>query len=92
MADPDGEQRGRPEPTDRRSTSTDARDQRRDRLPLQLRTLSLALLVVGFTGALVNDTVPVSPESVYSYVFLAGVVGGFASIYLGIFRHDDVEE
>jgi len=63
----------------------EAVESRRSRLPLYLRNAALVLLLVGFGGALATDTAPVALDSVYSYLFFAGVACAIAAVYLGIF-------
>ena len=59
---------------------------------LRLRTLAFVLLVVGFGGAIAAGTAPVDPDSIYSYVFFAGVACAIVAIYLGLFGSGDTPE
>ena len=52
---------------------------------LALRTASFSLLLVGFSGWLLDEGGEVHLESPFTVAFGAGVVCAFASIYLGIF-------
>ena len=69
-----------------RTDAEEAAEPRRSRLPLHLRTAAFVLLLVGFGGALANESAPVTPDSVYSYLFFAGVACAIASVYLGIYQ------
>ncbi|WP_254864102.1 hypothetical protein [Halovivax gelatinilyticus] len=68
------------------------RRERSKKFVLQLRTLSLILVVVGFVGAIAEGSAPITPETAFSYVFAAGIAGALVSVYLGIFLHDGADE
>ncbi|MXV62838.1 hypothetical protein GS429_12325 [Natronorubrum sp. JWXQ-INN-674] len=50
-----------------------------------LRLAAVSLLVVGFSGWLIDDGGEVALESPFTIAFGAGVVCALASIYLGVF-------
>ena len=52
---------------------------------LALRTAAFALLVLGFSGWVIDDGGEVSLESPFALAFGLGVGCAFASIYLGFF-------
>ncbi|WP_124191237.1 hypothetical protein [Natrarchaeobius oligotrophus] len=56
-----------------------------------LRLAAISLVIVGFSGWLIDDGGEVVLESPFTIVFGAGVVCAFASIYLGIFLADGGE-
>ena len=66
--------------------SSESRESLHQRIPLVLRSLAFVLVIVGFGGAIADETAPITPDSVYSYVFFAGVACAIASVYLGIMQ------
>ena len=55
------------------------------RLISVLRLVAVALLVVGFSGWLLDDGGEVTLESPFTIAFSVGVICALASIYLGVF-------
>ena len=55
------------------------------RVPSILRLVALALVVVGFVGALSSDASPVAADSGFSLLFYAGIGCAVVSIYLGVY-------
>ena len=56
-----------------------------NRLPSILRLVALALVVVGFVGAVSSDVSPIAADSGFSLLFYAGIGCAVVSIYLGVF-------
>ena len=72
--------------------SSESRESLRERIPLRLRTVAFVFLIVGFVGAIADETAPIGLDSVYSYVFFAGVACAIASVYLGIMQNEAVDD
>ncbi len=53
-----------------------------------LRLAALGLLVVGFSGWVLDDGGEIALESPFTIAFAAGIVCAIVSIYLGIFLTD----
>ncbi len=49
------------------------------------RAVALALVVVGFVGAVASDASPLAADTGYSLAFYAGIALGVLSVYLGIY-------
>lgn len=68
----------------RRDDRTQTGPSSRQRVLLAFRSASLACVLVGFLGALASGTVPVDPDSPFSFLFGLGIVGAVVTIYAGI--------
>lgn len=69
-------------------TETEPATRRRSRarqVVLALRTAAFPLLLVGFSGWVLDEGGEVHLESPFTYAFVAGVGCALASIYLGVF-------
>ena len=55
-------------------------------VPTILRFVAIVFVLVGFTGAYLNETSPLAVDTVYGVLFVSGVICAFASIYLAIFQ------
>lgn len=84
MIDPDRQRRATRKTDDRRTDDGSDRRPRTDRVISSLRLAAVSLLVVGFSGWLLEDG-EIDPGSPFTIAFAAGVACALVSIYLGIF-------